>query len=413
MQKALSVESWQTRGPASPGTPKIAGIEKGTKNRYKDILPFENTRVKLGEKNREGCDYVNASHIRPSSTNMHYIACQAPVPTTFQDFWRVIWEQEARVIVMLTAESEEGSLKAHPYWKSGDYGKFKVHLANEHDEELHYQPDFKAQRILSSPVAKPFAKVQQPPLSRRHTSTPSASSIDLSTSTKSDTNVSQHAEAPHVTVRRLNITNIAVPSQSPRTVSQVQLASWPDTGSTARPKDVLALVDLCDSLDTTSAPYSTSISTPKKKRPLIVHCSAGCGRTGTFCTVANVKRMLLKQYARRHAPKFAATDVMDIDGDEWITDENTDLIALTVAEFRLSRMSMVQTLRQFVLCYEAIMELFVHDDWFIGGLEEVKREETSEREVVEVARPKSLLATPMRPVLGKRALTAGSTTAAN
>ena len=100
---------------------------------------------------------------------------------------------------------------------------------------------------------------------------------------------------------------------------------------------------------------------------------------------------------------------MDVDGDEWMKDEHVDLIAQTVSEFRLHRMSMVQTLRQFVLCYEAIMELFVHDDWNAegeGGIREEEAESSDNKMDVDVKEPTKLSIAPSakRPGMGKRAL---------
>lgn len=61
----------------------LSGIEKGGKNRYKDILPFEHARVKLADKAEGTCDYINASYIQASRSNKRYIASQGPLPTTF------------------------------------------------------------------------------------------------------------------------------------------------------------------------------------------------------------------------------------------------------------------------------------------------------------------------------------------
>lgn len=117
-------------------------------------------------------------------------------------------------------------------------------------------------------------------------------------------------------------------------------------------------------------------------RPILVHCSAGCGRTGTFCTVDSVIDMLKRQ-------RMAAINRPDADGDvsmsegssnrrrsvvlsgpnlgqskigakeidtSWLTDTNLDLVETTVEDFRRQRISMVQSLRQFVLCYETVVE---------------------------------------------------------
>ena len=62
---------------------RIAGIEKGAKNRYTDIYPFDHSRVRLQNVPAGGCDYVNANHIKSGYTDKSYIATQAPVPDTF------------------------------------------------------------------------------------------------------------------------------------------------------------------------------------------------------------------------------------------------------------------------------------------------------------------------------------------
>ena len=85
MQKALSAHvSYGSPKVATPQSVQIAGIEKGTKNRYKDMLPYDHSRVKLQNVPLGGCDYVNASYVKAKWSNKVYIASQAPVPTTFE-----------------------------------------------------------------------------------------------------------------------------------------------------------------------------------------------------------------------------------------------------------------------------------------------------------------------------------------
>ena len=86
MKAALSADVHYGNTAATPSTSKsiqIAGIEKGTKNRYNNILPFNHTRVKLQNVPMSECDYINASHIKAEWSNRRYIAAQAPVPATF------------------------------------------------------------------------------------------------------------------------------------------------------------------------------------------------------------------------------------------------------------------------------------------------------------------------------------------
>lgn len=88
MKKALSVNvSYGSPNPLSPNNVQVAGIEKGLKNRYKDILPYDHTRVKLQDVPSGDCDYVNASHIQAHGSNKRYIAAQAPVPATFSVYF--------------------------------------------------------------------------------------------------------------------------------------------------------------------------------------------------------------------------------------------------------------------------------------------------------------------------------------
>ena len=84
MRNALSTNvTYGTPGPASNDKIQVAGIEKGNKNRYNNILPFDHTRVKLQDVSPSACDYINASYISTERSKRTYIATQAPIPATF------------------------------------------------------------------------------------------------------------------------------------------------------------------------------------------------------------------------------------------------------------------------------------------------------------------------------------------
>ena len=85
MEDALSGKvSWGTPRKQHPNsTVQIAGIEKGNKNRYNNIWPFEHSRVRLQGVPNHGCDYVNASYIKAAWSHKRYISTQAPIPATF------------------------------------------------------------------------------------------------------------------------------------------------------------------------------------------------------------------------------------------------------------------------------------------------------------------------------------------
>ena len=86
MQDALSGEAKfgsQSNVAESTSHVQIAGIEKGSKNRYNNIWPYEHSRVRLGGISPSACDYVNANHVQSDISNKRYIATQCPVPDSF------------------------------------------------------------------------------------------------------------------------------------------------------------------------------------------------------------------------------------------------------------------------------------------------------------------------------------------
>ncbi|XP_068188602.1 tyrosine-protein phosphatase non-receptor type 22 isoform X2 [Antennarius striatus] len=91
--------------------------ENVKKNRYKDIVPFDHSRVKLSlHTSKNDADYINASFIQGVSGSRAYIATQGPLPHTILDFFRMIWEYEIKVVVMACREFEMGKKKCERYW---------------------------------------------------------------------------------------------------------------------------------------------------------------------------------------------------------------------------------------------------------------------------------------------------------
>lgn len=85
MQDALNCSvSYGSTDESKQKSHTLAGVEKGTKNRYNNIWPYDHSRVKLKEHSKEDCDYVNASHVSTEFSSKRYIATQGPLPTTFQ-----------------------------------------------------------------------------------------------------------------------------------------------------------------------------------------------------------------------------------------------------------------------------------------------------------------------------------------
>ena len=82
-----------------------------SKNRYETITPFDNNRVQLAKLlNTDGSDYINASYIDTYTEKKSFIATQAPLVGTVADFWRMVYEAESWVIVLLGQEIEKGQV---------------------------------------------------------------------------------------------------------------------------------------------------------------------------------------------------------------------------------------------------------------------------------------------------------------
>ncbi|KAM6895838.1 tyrosine-protein phosphatase non-receptor type 12 isoform 2-T2 [Xenentodon cancila] len=111
--------------------------ENVKKNRYKDILPFDHSRVKLTLKTtNQDTDYINANFIKGMDGPEAYIATQGPLPNTVIDFWRMIWEYNVAVIVMACREFEMGRKKCERYFplpeeETMSVGPFKISYESE------------------------------------------------------------------------------------------------------------------------------------------------------------------------------------------------------------------------------------------------------------------------------------------
>ncbi|XP_041505169.1 tyrosine-protein phosphatase non-receptor type 4 isoform X2 [Microtus oregoni] len=185
-----------------------------SKNRYRDISPYDATRVLL--KGNE--DYINANYINmeiPSSSIINqYIACQGPLPHTCKDFWQMTWEQGSSMVVMLTTQVERGRVKCHQYWPeppgSSSYGCYQVTC---HSEEGNSAYIFRKMTLFNQE------------------------------------------------------------KNESRQLTQIQYTAWPDHGVPDDSSDFLDFV--CHVRNKRAG----------KEEPIVVHCSAGIGRTGVLITM--------------------------------------------------------------------------------------------------------------------------------
>lgn len=194
------------------------------KNRYRDIAPYDNTRVVL---DTGSTDYINANyvnmHIPGNNWTNRYVASQGPLPNTSLDFWTMVWEQNATLIVMLTTVTENGRPKCHQYWPSEGKGiQFGTWFIESISEEVTHSFAFRDFRLYQ-----------------------------LEDEDRS--NIDEHTKY--------------------RDIRQMQYIAWPDHGVPDDSSDFLDFV------------LRVRQNRVGMKLPCIVHCSAGIGRTGVLITM--------------------------------------------------------------------------------------------------------------------------------
>ncbi|XP_038625082.1 tyrosine-protein phosphatase non-receptor type 13 isoform X1 [Tachyglossus aculeatus] len=230
--------------------------ENRRKNRYKNILPYDATRVPLGT---EG-GYINASFVKVpvGKEEFVYIACQGPLPTTVADFWQMVWEQNSTVIAMMTQEVEGQKIKCQRYW-----------------------PDILGQTTMVN------------------------SSLRLALLRK------QHLKGFVVRVMELE----DIHTCEVRQVSHLNFTAWPDHDTPSQPDDLLTFISYMRHIHTSG--------------PIITHCSAGIGRSGTLICIDVVLGLISQDL------EF---DISDL-----------------VRTMRLQRHGMVQTEDQYIFCYQVVL----------------------------------------------------------
>ncbi|KAI0641211.1 hypothetical protein C8Q79DRAFT_920259 [Trametes meyenii] len=311
-----------------------AGLEKGAKNRYRNIWPFEHARVRLRKTKPDDDDYMNASYVQPLGTTRRYIATQGPLPATFADFWTLCWEQNVHVIVMLTREIEGSSVKCGKYWEEGLYGSLRLRLLETNDT-----PERERKR-RESEIGGGFFSSHVP------TTQPKTKGKAKKGQGPDDENTS--------TIKRVfELTNSAYPSASPRIVTQYQYLEWPDLNVPDDPRGVLDLMRQVEETveqtrdasgkqwgegplyrrtrtkipspeRTTSQHGSTVVIgqdrsideidsatgvavVAKENAPVLLHCSAGVGRTGGFIAVDAVLDGVRREMRKRKASQVEET----------------------------------------------------------------------------------------------------------
>ncbi|XP_071139564.1 receptor-type tyrosine-protein phosphatase mu-like isoform X15 [Mytilus edulis] len=252
------------------------------KNRYKNIYAYDHSRVVLQPEvidsedgssytTVDNSDYINASYFDGYQDPRAYIACQGPTDEMVDDFWRMVWQLRIQNIVMLTNLIELGQIKCKKYWpdenKTERFGNIYV--------KFDYQETF-ADFILTNLIV---TKIDPE----------NTNAIDDQTTTEDNARLQ---------------------------VKHLQFTSWPDRDV---PKYVTTLVE-----------FHSKVNSLRHEGPLLVHCSAGVGRTGTFIGI---------DYLMDQADSEGRVNIYKC-----------------VEKMRIARPNMVQTPDQYVFLHQALAE---------------------------------------------------------
>ncbi|KAH0838656.1 hypothetical protein J3R83DRAFT_6981 [Lanmaoa asiatica] len=314
-------------------------------------------------------DYVNASYVQPLGTRKRYIATQGPLPSTYVDFWTLVWEQNVHVIVMLTREVENAMVKCGSYWTDTEYGPLRLEL------------------LSTSPPTSPSAKPSSTDTSKQ--------GFFAIREPQGETSGASRFQ-PALITRTFAFSHTSYPGVPPRRITHLQYLDWSDMNVPDDPRGVLDLVKKVEQAVAESTPgpspsgsmspgsrsgslsgsqspdigydqrgYDTSLLSPTSARvvlggghgrrrsewrhpeldpktgiaafalgkaaPVLLHCSAGVGRTGGFIAVDavldGIRRELRRNREERRLKRFSrvcTSGANDVEASREFSVESTE-----------------------------------------------------------------------------------------
>ncbi|KAK3752022.1 hypothetical protein QZH41_009342 [Actinostola sp. cb2023] len=127
------------------GAQKVAKLPENRQlNRYRDVLPYDHSRVVLNAEDGD-TDYINANFVEVPLVERKYILAQGPLRHTSHHFWQMVWEQKSKAVIMLNRVIEKNQIKCYQYWPCGEkvghtntleFGNFKITYIDENMSEF-------------------------------------------------------------------------------------------------------------------------------------------------------------------------------------------------------------------------------------------------------------------------------------
>ena len=238
------------------------------KNRYGDIKACDETRVKL-KVSSDGSDYINANFVKGYGGKKVFIATQAPLANTVQDFWQMVWEQDVRVVIMVANMKERGRQQVDKYWP------------DEHEPTLHANNDLEVTCTDTVSYADYAKRDFELVFSTFGVATPSSGNggalLQRMGSFRQQHPPEEESDYANVPVlrpnsknsnNRTNLLDTECVNKEVRKIVHYHFTNWTDLKA---PESTCGIMRLMLKLRKAEE-YNN--------HPVLIHCSAGVGRTG-------------------------------------------------------------------------------------------------------------------------------------